>query len=384
MRAFWSTGSMVNRTSPLNARQVEVLAWIANGCPDGVMKDFTYKTTAVALQGRRLVAVSRKGGGWQAALTEVGSYYLEHGAYPAETAASGRPSLGSQRISRQPGIMPRPSTPGQARQVGAPGREARTLTIDGQAQDLVARVIRAGGVLELDLEDDETDYKHLLTAAKRAPNLPFGKQLRMRSVGPYWSDDHEIYIGEDFEPRVPPRPVPVPERVAAYHPVVKAYRADPDRHEVSKGSFDRACRILQGLVAEAQRRGYTVRTVELRRPVRLKDGQIEIVIDGFRYRLRVQERAGQGGGPRRYTLRGPKLPRWQEVRQTTFVPTGELRITHRAGLWAGGPSCSVPGRQTSIARRAPACPPTRAGDQGSGRRLSAITELSSEGRAAIT
>jgi hypothetical protein len=39
---------MVSRTSPLNVRQVEVLKWIGEGCPDGVIKDFTYKTTAVA------------------------------------------------------------------------------------------------------------------------------------------------------------------------------------------------------------------------------------------------------------------------------------------------------------------------------------------------
>jgi hypothetical protein len=40
---------MVDYTSALNARQVEVLSWIADGCPDGVMTGHTYKTTAVAL-----------------------------------------------------------------------------------------------------------------------------------------------------------------------------------------------------------------------------------------------------------------------------------------------------------------------------------------------
>jgi hypothetical protein len=64
----------------------------------------------------------------------------------------------------------------------------RKSGIDILAQRLVARVIRTGGVLELDTEDDETDYKRLITASKRAPNLPFGKQLRIRTVGPYLSD----------------------------------------------------------------------------------------------------------------------------------------------------------------------------------------------------
>jgi hypothetical protein len=38
------------------------------------MKDFTYKTTAVALQSRRLVAVSRKGGGWTAVRPPMSAY----------------------------------------------------------------------------------------------------------------------------------------------------------------------------------------------------------------------------------------------------------------------------------------------------------------------
>ena len=69
-----------------------------------------------------------------------------------------------------------------------PASVHRKSGIDILAQRLVARVIRTGGVLELDTEDDETDYKRLITASKRAPNLPFGKQLRIRTVGPYLSD----------------------------------------------------------------------------------------------------------------------------------------------------------------------------------------------------
>lgn len=72
---------MVNRADAINARQLHVLQWIADGCPDGVMKDFTYKTTAVALQGRRLVTVTRKRGSWRAQITEAGEYYLAHGCH---------------------------------------------------------------------------------------------------------------------------------------------------------------------------------------------------------------------------------------------------------------------------------------------------------------
>ncbi|MDY0340543.1 MAG: hypothetical protein RBS17_04960 [Coriobacteriia bacterium] len=75
---------------PLNARQVEVLQWIADGCPEGVMKDETYKLSAAALKSRRLAKVSKRGG-WHAEITDDGRYYLEHGVYLGEPAKAVRP-----------------------------------------------------------------------------------------------------------------------------------------------------------------------------------------------------------------------------------------------------------------------------------------------------
>ena len=50
---------MAERT--VNARQVEVLKWIAEGCPDDVMTGDTHKVTARALKSRGLVKVSGSG-----------------------------------------------------------------------------------------------------------------------------------------------------------------------------------------------------------------------------------------------------------------------------------------------------------------------------------
>lgn len=91
---------------PLNARQVVVLQWIAEGCPNGVWSDFTYKTTAVALQGRRLAKVSKRGG-WRAEITDDGRYYLEHGLYPGEPAAAAR----AVRVQASPKQPPKRSKP---------------------------------------------------------------------------------------------------------------------------------------------------------------------------------------------------------------------------------------------------------------------------------
>ena len=81
---------------PLNPRQLEVLQWIADGCPDGVTAEPTYKTSAAALKSRHLATVSKRGG-WHAALTDAGRYYLAHGEYPGPTG---------KRVAATTGLKP--------------------------------------------------------------------------------------------------------------------------------------------------------------------------------------------------------------------------------------------------------------------------------------
>lgn len=81
---------MIDIYGRLNARQMEVLRWICDGCPGGVMVGFTYKATAIALQNRRLVTVSRKRGQWRAEVTDAGRYYLEHAHHPHRPASTAK------------------------------------------------------------------------------------------------------------------------------------------------------------------------------------------------------------------------------------------------------------------------------------------------------
>lgn len=135
----------MNATRPLNARQREVLEWIGDGCPEGVMKDFTYKTTAVALQSRHLVAVSRKGGGWTAVTTEAGDHYLRHGSYPASMRASRQPiTVTTAGVGTASGTSAGVPSPRQDSRLSIAPRQPRAPSIDEQAEDLVARVIRLG------------------------------------------------------------------------------------------------------------------------------------------------------------------------------------------------------------------------------------------------
>jgi len=93
---------------PLNPRQVEVLRWVAGGCPEGVMVGETHKVSAAALKSRHLVKVSKRDG-WQATITEEGRRYLEHGGCPDEPEPLKAPVV--ERSPRPVGVRPRSKPP---------------------------------------------------------------------------------------------------------------------------------------------------------------------------------------------------------------------------------------------------------------------------------
>src|SRR6266545_6269435 len=72
----------MTKTKPLNDRQTQVLQWIADGCPDNVMDGHSHKHSAAVLRDRKLVEISKRGGVWQAALTDKGRRYLNGEGVP--------------------------------------------------------------------------------------------------------------------------------------------------------------------------------------------------------------------------------------------------------------------------------------------------------------
>jgi hypothetical protein len=351
---------MVDLYAPLNARQVEVLRWIVDGCPDGVMEGHIHKTVAAALQARRLVKVSRKGGVWRAEPTDIGRHYAAHGSYPDRLARSV-----PQRAARQP----RPGKPGPSPKVSkqrtveeSPLEPERAYgppkpTPQQMAISLVEMVVQSGGSLAVDPVRSQAHYDWLVAESKHAPNLPSGKQLRCKSTGG-WGEDRRlrVYLDEDFAVRVAERPVPVSSRVLTYHQVVAAYRDDPDRHEVSTGSLSRASRVLHALATEAERRGYSVtgrRKTEEK--FSLTDGQMQIKISSSSYKIRIREEGAPGGAPLPYSFGPRKLPRWRAAKKNAFVPTGKLRITIEEGYSRDGrPTEFRDTQKASLEERLPA------------------------------
>jgi len=276
---------MVDRHALLKPSQVAVLQWIADGCPDGVMQGHSYKTTAVALQDRRLVTISRKGGTWRATLTQGGGYYLQHGAYPANprgASVTTRPQPGGrprtnpaatpaaqQQTAVSPSSDPSTATPAGRRSTSTPPvadlsfasppspRPPRRLPASEQ---LVADVIAAGGELAVNRSQSNTNYEALVRTAIRFGKVPAGKQLVVVR-GRRWEElsirleDPPAWLEEHLEP------IPVPEALRKPHPVVAALRTK-ESFDIKGDARQRALRLLQALAGEAERRGYRVTTAQ--------------------------------------------------------------------------------------------------------------------------
>ena len=84
------SNSTVPLYNPLNSRQLDVLRWIQAGCPERASKDFTCEYMAIALQSRRLVEVSKRGGAWKAAILPHGGGFRRSVTYPKTGLLSSR------------------------------------------------------------------------------------------------------------------------------------------------------------------------------------------------------------------------------------------------------------------------------------------------------
>ena len=61
----------------LTQAQLDLLDWIDEGCPEGVMEGESHRISAAALRRRGLVQVSGRGRSWEAQITAAGREHLE-------------------------------------------------------------------------------------------------------------------------------------------------------------------------------------------------------------------------------------------------------------------------------------------------------------------
>lgn len=221
---------MVRRNEPLTVRQVEVLQWIGEGCPDGVWRDFTYKTTAYALASRGLVTVDRRRKQWSASLTDEGNFYLAHGHHPSDRDPIGKPLASSESGSKTGDL----------------------------ASGLLAELASAGGhvTVESPSEKQRARYRraiHRLITEHRIPN-----GFVLRHTGRDHGDLAIRLLREEDNPRPQPPPkIAVPHSTGLVSVEVRALAAQV-RMPVTEPTMERALRILQAIADECAIRTWTL------------------------------------------------------------------------------------------------------------------------------
>jgi hypothetical protein len=220
----------VRRDEPLSARQIRVLKWISEGCPEGVWADFTYKTTAYALASRGLANVVRRRDSWSAAITEDGEFYLTHGRYPADPESLGE---------------------------GLPSAETLSDADVLAAERLVALTSGEGVVSVASPSDRErARYRRAIHRLITGHQIPQG--FTLRHTGRDHGDLHIRLVREVDEPRPEPAPrVVVPLSLDDVGGEVRALGSQI-RMAVTEPSMDRALRILQAIANECATREWTL------------------------------------------------------------------------------------------------------------------------------
>lgn len=253
----------------LTHKQVQLLRWIGDDCPEGGIEGNFFRISAAALRNRGLVRTSGRGPAWRAQLTPAGKEYL--------AAVDG----------------PNPPIP----------REANVSVTEQLVRDVTA----AGGAIRVPRRGwygrDEVDYGHRARLAIRYGKVPDGKRLTVTAV------DRELEIGLVDAPgrsyrRAELSAVPVPERVARRHPAARQFRERSERHEISRAQLQRATRIVHAIAAEAERRSWSAQGSSESRNgygrdtwTGTKDGHLLIGVGEHVFRLRLQEKGVHTRGP---------------------------------------------------------------------------------------
>jgi len=254
-------------TIVLNERQIEILEWIKDGCPDGVFPadSFAHRVSARALASRGLIRISGRGDAWEAAVTPRGAVWpaateedaavLARQKKVAEVEAKVAAEAGTKllRATRIP-VEQRRRVP----VVKEPSKaEQRQRLVDG----LTKRLLLEGKPITL--MDEKWHYPELdwmLRAAERSPDRPHGKVLSIKTTSYNEEGSHVLSFEPYFRDFVEVVEITVPERVGKYHPAAKEFLEKKDWHPVGKELRPRAARILHAIAKEAERRGIKVLT----------------------------------------------------------------------------------------------------------------------------
>ncbi|MGW1914311.1 hypothetical protein ACWCQS_27185 [Streptomyces sp. NPDC002076] len=319
----------MHRWTALNDRQLTLLRDIADG-KDPSAQDPGMRRSTYALRDRGLVTVSRQGGGWQTQVTEAGQFYLKRGHHPEHPTLGGDPGEASKtsvtvatgtgrdskttttpRRRRGTTAQKKPPTPYSERPIPAARR--------AQATKLVERLIAERHIVISEPDEAEiTEWRRVVDFAKRHGLAPPGKRIEKQRL---WNAGRDLQISLVDGPHANsgrrssvdnPR-VPVPAQLRSPHRVVAGLRDSERRLLMPPALRRRALLLLQGLAAEAERRGYKVQEHPAPErdnrsahyyngryfPASCREGVLDIVIDGFTCSVTIKQEFPQSADPDR-------------------------------------------------------------------------------------
>lgn len=318
----------VRHSAPLNDRQLAVLQRVAGG-DDLHAADTGTKRSASALHDRGLLFVRRSP--WLATATDTGRFYLKHGRYPdlgkrsrTEGVTGRRPSV---QLPDAPEVVNAPFAPSRRRR-RPPAATARiTAERRTAAEELVDELLAADEKVIKNPDDEaQTHWRQIVDFAKRNHLVPEGKriektltrwgELRIRLLSGAHPNSRSV--------RTLPA-VPIPTELRDLHPVVRTVQRDSGRLRMVASLRHRCLLYFHGLTQEAVRRGYHVqeqpiaaehrgRITTYGRPgvpdYSRREGELNIVVDGFIYRITIDQLHPEAEDDERYYqldvwVRGP-------------------------------------------------------------------------------
>ncbi|HEV2373566.1 MAG TPA: hypothetical protein VGS19_15505 [Streptosporangiaceae bacterium] len=342
----------MGRSDPLNDRQLEVLRRLGADQDLSHPQDVRFRTSARVLQGRGLVKVSRRDGGWQAALTEAGRFYLDHGHHPDQP--------GDERLrGHKPEVSPDepaaevPGTSGQrkgAATQGSPPTPLLAVRRQAAAVSLIRRLEAETSVTIDDPDEDTvTEWRRIIDFAKRHGLVPAGTWIEKRRD---WGAGLTIELKRGDPPNKRVRSsetlaVPVASRLRSPHPVVARLRDDGGRLVMPAARRCRCLLILQALAAEAERRGHTVtdEPVPEHRKIAAytsmgryhpshytrREGEIRVGIGEFSYVVTLSEENPQSSDPERSQRLVIEVPYRTQGRQYRWADRKTSKVEERLG-----------------------------------------------------
>ncbi|MEV0415959.1 hypothetical protein AB0I68_35685 [Streptomyces sp. NPDC050448] len=296
----------MHRWSPLNERQLALLGRLASGKESEEPWDPGEFRTAYALRDRGLVTVKRSGGEVDAQVTEAGTFYIQHGHHPDDPSHAGEEKTAKGKAA---------GGTHSAAYADRPVALARRT----KAKELIERLVTDRRVTFTEPDDATvTEWRRVIDYAKRHDLLPEGKRIESLRM---WNRDLQISLVEGPHPnslRQRPDeapPVHVPTQLLSPHPVVAALRDDEGRLVMAAPLRRRSLLLLQGLAAEAARRGHKVKEHEVSSRRRshaytyngrhypssysLREGELDLVVNGFTYTVTIQKESPQSTDPER-------------------------------------------------------------------------------------